>query len=382
MNHHELESRFAAQQEFLDTDKPVNAVQPMVSVVVATYQHAGYIAQCLDGILMQKSSFPVEVIVGEDESPDGTREICIEYAKNYPDRIRLFLRSRSLSTYVENGVTRRLNGAWCRRSARGRYIAMCEGDDYWTSEDKLQKQVDFLEAHPEFSMCFHNVLVIDEVGREAPRLAYRREMQPSYGVMDILPQNFIHTPSVVYRKNALPQSMPEWFRLMPMSDWPTYLLLAQTGRFGYLQDVMCVYRMHAGGIWSQLPRPQFLEKQTLAAETVLNEHFAKLPDAAHEMATLRRDLVGMYAEQGNYSAAAMHARKLLRYTSRRYLGELRRASSRYFSVMRWLLITIVRASWPYILNVARRDRAGPMDRDGSKDRARGGKHEPGRPRPG
>ena len=359
MNHHDLESRFAAQKEFPGEAKPVNESQPLVSVIVATYQHARFIAQCLDGILMQKTSFPFEVVLGEDESHDGTREICIDYARKHPDRIRLFLRSRSLSTYVENGVTRRLNGAWCRRSARGRYIAMCEGDDYWTSADKLQKQVDFLEAHPECSMCFHNVLVVDDTGKEPPRPAYNFNMRSSYSVLDLLPHNFIHTPSVVYRRSALPPSMPDWFRLMPMGDWPTWLLLGQNGRIGYLQDTMGVYRMHAGGIWSQMSRSQLVEKMILAQETLLNGHFAKLPSSRYEMATLRRDLVSMHAERGDYGAAGRHARKLLLYTSRRYLGELRRASGRYFVDMRLLLLTILRARWPRLWHVVRhvKDRA-------------------------
>src|SRR5690554_4111074 len=109
----ELKRRFLLQEEYLGTEKPVNEIEPLVSVRVATYQHVKYIEQCLDGILMQKTSFPIEVIVGEDESTDGTREICIEYAKKHPDKIRLFLRDRKLSQYYENGkIVRRFNSRW------------------------------------------------------------------------------------------------------------------------------------------------------------------------------------------------------------------------------------------------------------------------------
>ena len=346
MNHAELENRFLAQEEFLGRDKPVNRIQPVVSVSVTTYQHAAFIHQCLDGILMQKTSFPFELIIGEDESTDGTREICIEYAEKHPDRIRLFLRSRALSVYVEDGATRRLNGAWCRRSARGTYIAMCEGDDYWTSPDKLQKQIDFLESHPECSMSFHNVLIVSEEPSEAPRPAYSYDMRPFYHLIDLFPRNFIHTPSVVFRRDALPQPRPDWCRLMPMGDWPTYLLLAQNGRLAYLPDVMSAYRRHSGGIWSQMSRSQWLDKSTFAAETVLREFVCRLPKMAGAAAMLRRDVLGMYLEQRDYRAASVHARKLLGYTSRRYLSEIRSLSCRYLADMGSLLSTIWRAYWP------------------------------------
>src|SRR5690606_30314404 len=150
----ELERRFHLQDEYLGLDKPVNGISPMVSVRVATYQHAPYIANCLDSLLMQKTTFPFEIIVGEDESTDGTREICIEYAKKFPDRIRLFLRDRTLSQYIVDGkVVARFNSRWNNMSCRGRYVAICEGDDSWMNPNKLQMQVDFLESNPDYSMC-------------------------------------------------------------------------------------------------------------------------------------------------------------------------------------------------------------------------------------
>ena len=356
MTQDELERRFAAQTEFLGDDKPVNQAQPVVSVVVATYQHGPFIQQCLDGILMQQTSFPFEIIIGEDESTDGTRETCIEYARKHPDRIRLFLRSRSLSHYMDDGKPRRLNGTWSRRAARGTYVAMCEGDDYWTAPDKLQKQVNYLDGHPECSMCFHNVLIADETRGAPPRPAYAGTMRPSYGLLDIVPHNFIHTPSVVYRRKALAHPLPAWFRQMPMGDWPTYLLLAQEGRLGYLPDIMCTYRMHAGGIWSQMSRAEVLEKMTLAEEIVLRELFAHSPATAEAAGKLREDLVRMHAEQGNYTAAGNHARRMLGYIVRRDLGEIRRVTRRCAIEMRWLLSTILRASAPRLWNFSRRFR--------------------------
>src|SRR5690606_4409195 len=113
---------------------------PVVSVCVQTYQHAPYIRECLDSILMQKTDFPFEILLGEDESSDGTREICIEYAEKFPDKIKLFLHRRENNIQIFGYPTGRFNFLTNLYSSNGKYIAICEGDDYWTDSDKLQKQ--------------------------------------------------------------------------------------------------------------------------------------------------------------------------------------------------------------------------------------------------
>lgn len=120
---------------------------PLVSVVTITYNHAPYIAKCIEGVLMQQVNFPMEFIIAEDCSTDGTRAICEEYAQKYPDLIRL------LPSEGNMGAVRNEQRAF--EAARGKYIATCEGDDYWTDPLKLQRQVDFLESHSDYSVCFH-----------------------------------------------------------------------------------------------------------------------------------------------------------------------------------------------------------------------------------
>ena len=127
----------------------------MLTVVTITYNHEQYIHQCIEGILAQKTSFPVEYIIADDCSTDGTRAICEEYARNYPDIIRLVSSSANVGA-VENEQRAFL-------AAKGKYIATCEGDDYWTDPLKLQKQVDFLESHPEYSVCFHRFKKYHEI---------------------------------------------------------------------------------------------------------------------------------------------------------------------------------------------------------------------------
>ena len=161
----ECTSRFKNEKEYLGDIKPVNLSIPLISVSVSTYQHKNYIKKCLDGILMQVTNFSIEIIVGEDGSLDGTREICIEYAEKNTDKIRLFLRNRETSQlYDENGkYIARFNGVWNRMSARGKYIANCEGDDYWTDPHKLQKQVDFLEANGDYGLVHTDLDQYDTV---------------------------------------------------------------------------------------------------------------------------------------------------------------------------------------------------------------------------
>lgn len=128
-------------------------MEPLLSVVTITYNHEPYIAKCIEGVLMQKVNFPIEFIIAEDCSTDGTRAICEDYAAKYPNLIRLVT--------SESNVGALNNEKRAMLAARGKYIAFCEGDDYWTYPLKLQTQVDFLDAHLDYSVCFHRCLHYD-----------------------------------------------------------------------------------------------------------------------------------------------------------------------------------------------------------------------------
>ena len=145
----ELERRFLDSYEI-----PNNVIytvqQPLVTVRTSAYQHESYIKQCIEGVLMQKTTFQVEYIIGEDYSTDSTRNIVFDYAKKYPDLIRVIT--------ADYNVGMKANGLRCIKHSRGKYMAMCEGDDYWTDPFKLQKQVDFLEQNPDYVLSFHNTI--------------------------------------------------------------------------------------------------------------------------------------------------------------------------------------------------------------------------------
>lgn len=214
-----------------------------------TYNHKSFIAQAIESVLAQETDFPFEIIIGEDESQDGTREICIAYAERYPEKIRLFLRSRKDVIYINDRATGRFNLIESLKATRGKYIAMCEGDDYWTDPHKLQKQVDFMEAHPECSMCFHDVRIVSEDGTCVLESYRPPDRKALYTLDDIVERCFIQTCSVMLR-NGLVRDYPSWSYEFPNGDWITFVMSAQHGDIGYLDTQMASYRLHQGGIWT------------------------------------------------------------------------------------------------------------------------------------
>jgi len=244
-------ARFENEKEYnIVNSKLVNHITPLVSVTVSTYQHKNYIKDCLEGILMQETNFPVEIIIGEDESTDGTREICIEYAKKYSDKIRLFLRNRKTSQLYDskNNFVMMLNIWWTMMSARGKYISICEGDDYWTDPHKLQKQVDFLEEHNECTLCFHRVKIREE---ELEPLDFfpKQKLKEFVDIEEILNDDFIPTASIVFRREML-KKIPNWMMGFVFGDRAINLVCAQHGKIRYIDDVMGIYRSHPGSIWT------------------------------------------------------------------------------------------------------------------------------------
>lgn len=224
---------------------------PLVSVVVPTYQHAAFIGQCLDGILMQQVSFPIEVLVGEDESSDGTREICQRYAAEHPERIRLCLRSRKDVMHIMGRPTGRANLLFLLGQARGKYIALCEGDDYWTDPLKLQKQVDAMEADPAAVGCFTDAWN-EKDGMRTSYLNGTYANKPESTIVGqremVLRQN-IPTCTFVFRRDRL-YPLPAAISYAPVGDTVLYVHLTRNGHLRYLPVHTSVRTMHAGGAHS------------------------------------------------------------------------------------------------------------------------------------
>lgn len=213
------------------------ATEPLVSVRLATYKHEAWIAQCLEGILMQRTDFPFEVIVGEDDGPDQTRKIAQSYADRFPDRVRLLPAEPNL------GPMR--NSYRIQQACRGKYHAMIEGDDYWIDPLKLQSQADFLEAHPDVSVCVHNAFILNEM-HGATRLFYETPPAPIGDFEAGLRMTF-PTASVMAR-GAVLASLPAWRLKIWCGDLLFRLWCLHHGKFAYVNRIMSVYRRHQDGL--------------------------------------------------------------------------------------------------------------------------------------
>ncbi|HYO06618.1 MAG TPA: GNAT family N-acetyltransferase [Phototrophicaceae bacterium] len=211
-----------------------------VSVFMMAYNHEKFISQALDGILMQNTDFAVEVVVGEDKSTDKTRIILLDYARKHRNKLKLILHSKNVGA-SKNQVS-------VLNACNGKYIAFCEGDDFWTDPDKLQKQVDFLEANPDFAICFHRVNIISDDSLQPIILSNQNQKEIS-DFDDLARANFIHTASCVFR-NCLNIEDLFGFNEIILGDWYLFLLLAQHGKIKFFEDVMANYRLHQGGLYS------------------------------------------------------------------------------------------------------------------------------------
>jgi glycosyltransferase involved in cell wall biosynthesis len=240
--------------------------EPLVSVCVITYNHARYIDECLNSILEQQAEFPFEICIGEDASSDGTREICQSYADKNPDRIRLLLQERQDVIHLNGRATGKNNVLKTLKSCRGKYIAICEGDDFWIDPLKLQKQVKTLEKHPEASLCFCNVRVDYEDGTPShpgyasafqkmfirkKKIGILRKPDRPLTETDLAKGNFIHTPGMMIRNWLSTEPVPPYFRSAGLGDWALNMNTARFGPMIFIDELMAVYRVHKDGFWSE-----------------------------------------------------------------------------------------------------------------------------------
>lgn len=222
---------------------------PIVSVCVQTYNHQEFIVKCLDSILTQNTNFKYEIILGEDNSDDETRAICIEYAQKFPNLIQLNLRERKDVIYIEGKPTGRYNFTENLKSCRGKYIAICEGDDYWTDKNKLQKQVDFLEANKEVVGCFHNSIVVDSSNSIVEKQYFKHTGKLLYSQEECLKKikSSYATCSLMFRRKLIHNQIKTYRNYF--SDFFIELLITKHGDIAYLDENMSAYRLHSGGIW-------------------------------------------------------------------------------------------------------------------------------------
>lgn len=234
---------------------------PLVSICVFSFNYEKYIAECLDSILQQETSFPFEVIIGDDHSTDNTRKVVEAYISRYPDTIRLLPEEPNM------GGTRN----WIRtmNAAQGRYIAVIDGDDYFCDRNKLQEQFDLLEQRADANLCFHGVKETYESGpvQEKDFIAEKQE----YTTADILRQGwFIRTGSLFFRNHVLPSAPPEWVYRFPYRyDTILIVILTNGSKALNIGKVMTVWRRHSAGLSYMITRDRvknYLTEKALYAE--------------------------------------------------------------------------------------------------------------------
>lgn len=240
----------------------------MVSICCVTYNHENYIAEALNGFLMQETTFNYEIIVGEDCSTDNTRAIIEDYITRYPGRIQLVTDDVNVG-----GIKNQIRTF---QPAKGKYIAMCDGDDYWIDPLKLQKQVDFMEAHKDSIICCHYSRVINEDGELVYESPAPVRLTFDYGDLLLGRKEETRICSLMLRNRPdIDQiSSHDWYYKIHGADTflKLYMLAKGGGKIYVLPEVMSVYRLHRNGVWSSVD-PKIQKRRMISDFNILINHF-------------------------------------------------------------------------------------------------------------
>ena len=235
-----------------------------VSVCMVTYNHADFIGKAIESVLTQNTEdFTIELVIGEDNSKDATRQICVDFKKKYPNKVKLLLHESNLGP-VPNFVE-------TLSQCDGDFIALCEGDDMWSDENKLRKQVAFLNENSDYIMCGHNATVTYEKGLNPPHPFNEKILTEEVTINDIFDNWFIPTASIIFKRNAL-KNLPEWFPYIYHEDYALQLLLADKGKVQYMNEELCIYRKNFSAL-SYKTSISFNYKKLIELFIKLNEYF-------------------------------------------------------------------------------------------------------------
>lgn len=237
-----------AESQILQIKKICKRIHPLVVIQCTAYNHEPYIRDALQGFIMQKTDFPFVAIVHDDASTDKTAEIIREYAEKYPNIILPIYETENQYSKKDAGVGPIMKLA-CKASG-AKYIAWCEGDDYWTHPKKLQKQIDFLEAHADYSMCVSNVMNLSN--REYSASQWNIDKDRTLKSREIIMNGglFLASCSLVFRSSYF-YGMPDITKYLHVGDYPLQIYMAFRGKVQQLAENLCVYRIAAQGSWTE-----------------------------------------------------------------------------------------------------------------------------------
>ncbi len=225
----------------------------LVSISCITYNHSKFIKECLDGFLMQRIDFDYEILIYDDASSDGSQEIIKHYQEKHPDIIKPIFQTENQYSLGKSGFNAKYNYS----RAQGKYIALCEGDDYWTDPLKLQKQVDFLEANPDFVVCCHNSSAIDEAGNcIKEKVVKKLNKDTVYSQSDLKKGAWLLTQTLVFRNiDKVFEIQVNNRKKLLNGDMLLISILGKFGKGKYFEDIKpSMYRVHQGGVWSSIKK--------------------------------------------------------------------------------------------------------------------------------
>lgn len=231
----------------------------LVSIAVLTYNHEQFLEQALESFLVQNTTFDFEIVIGDDASTDRTQTILKSFHKKHPNKFNIVYQKTNIGmipNFID--VISRCNG---------KYIAFCEGDDYWINSEKLQIQTNFLEANEDYAICFHEAKIYDETTKELKSDTITNSEKEDYDLSDLVKGNFMHTPTVVLRNDF---SLPEDFSTLPIGDWPLYLNMLKHRKIKKLNHAMSVYRVHTNSSWSSKSITYRLKRSITTIKYILN----------------------------------------------------------------------------------------------------------------
>jgi glycosyltransferase involved in cell wall biosynthesis len=232
----------------------------LLSVRLMVFNHESYIREAMEGILKQKTTFPIEVVIGDDFSTDNSLAIIREYKNTTYIHFKILERKIGDDYWQNRQKIGRLHNFYnIIENCTGKYIALLDGDDFWTDPFKLQKQVDFLENNDDFSICFHNMKIANESDPSTLEFTNTNNQESVSSILNLAAKgNFIYTASAVFRKSTA--AFPEWLIHLPIGDYPLHLYNAQFGKIKYMDQVMGVYRVHDSGAWGVFSKEKLYDR--------------------------------------------------------------------------------------------------------------------------
>ncbi len=307
-----------------------------ISVLMLAYNQERYIDEAIRSVMLQETDFPFELVIGNDASTDATGERCEAWRKKYPDQIVLFNREKNLGLQQ--------NFIQTYRQCRGEYVAICEGDDFWCSKYKLQRQAAFLEQHSEYAMCFHRVInYYEDKGTKSLSNGGQKTVTD---IVDLARSNYISNVSILFRRGLFGE-LPEWFARVSTYDYAIHLLNAQYGKIYYMKQPMAVYRQHEHAIWSEAGMDKKLDIALVIRELLMEYFKEKRTDVydclrqAHAQICL--NLIRYYKHRNEMTQAVDTRHRLLNYQPQWTLEDVKQketlpvpsARQRFKRVLSW-----------------------------------------------